>query len=76
MSYTGGGTTESVQETAKNTDGILTKLATPLITEHYDQIVFNPPALPTTITYNLAGNPVAQLVLVYVGSDVASITKA
>ena len=42
----------------------------------YDNIVLDPPAQPTTITYKLGSDTVATLTLTYSGSDVATITRS
>lgn len=59
---------------------------TPSITEGlapapgtYDTIVFNPPDVPTTITYRRGGTSglvIATLTLTYSGDDIASITRS
>lgn len=42
----------------------------------YDNIVLDPPAKPTTITYKLGETTVATLTLTYSGDDIETITRS
>jgi hypothetical protein len=42
----------------------------------YDNIVLDPPAKPTTITYKKGSDVVAVLTITYDGDDIATVSRA
>ncbi|MDD5544390.1 MAG: hypothetical protein PHX83_14570 [Acidobacteriia bacterium] len=71
--------TEFSKDTAYNTDQLLALLGmVALLPPNFDFVECIPPALPTTINYRLGGALgviVRQLTLVYVGSDLSTVTR-
>lgn len=81
MAYNQNQHTENINNTAFNTDAMLTRMlgsGAMLPAGDWDFVEYLPPALPLIINYRLGGGAgaiVRQVTITYVGTDVSTMTR-